>query len=337
MRLGPADSDFVVDEIPLYPPSGEGEHLHLRIRSSNCSTPALAQALAACCGVAVRDIGYAGRKDRHAVTSQDLSVYRGQEAQITALAKHLPPGAEAEVLSLSRHRNKLRPGHLRGNRFRLRLLDVAQPEELTSRLVQCQSAGIPNSYGPQRYGRDGINLRQALACAGGEIGKPRRRDLATYWADAGQAAIFDACIQARFDAGLLQALRVGDVAIKGSGACFVVSAEALADCQERLEQGELGCSGPLPGADLLLAAAGVNEEERAWSASVGIDWQAFARGGPLASRGDRRPAAMELISAPQLQLDGASQGWLHLELGRGSYATSFCQHLGIDINRGARM
>jgi tRNA pseudouridine13 synthase len=114
MRLRAGAANFSVDELPAYEPSGSGEHLYVRVEKRELNTDDVADALARATGRSQREIGYAGRKDRIAIARQWFSVQLGDEA---ALAKLDVPGLE--VLEVSRHRNKLRLGHLRGNRFRL--------------------------------------------------------------------------------------------------------------------------------------------------------------------------------------------------------------------------
>jgi len=105
--------DFEVEEVPAYLPSGEGEHLYLWVEKRMRSTPEVARALAAVLDVPERDVSYAGLKDRRAVTRQWFSVW----------TKAMPPpdlrGDGFHVIQAARHGNKLRTGHLPGNRFRL--------------------------------------------------------------------------------------------------------------------------------------------------------------------------------------------------------------------------
>ena len=113
-------ANFIVDEDPAYEPVGDGEHLYLHLEKEGIATDALADALAKAFGKRPSDIGYAGRKDRHAIARQWFSVHFGDEARLANLPEHLRHGRVA-VLRTGRHRNKIRLGHLAGNRFRLRL------------------------------------------------------------------------------------------------------------------------------------------------------------------------------------------------------------------------
>jgi tRNA pseudouridine13 synthase len=116
------NEDFIVAERPLQLPSGEGEHLWLDIEKSGANTAFMAQQLAQAASVPVRDVGYAGLKDRYAVTRQWFSIYlpKGETPELTLL-QH----PEFKVQGQRRHVKKLGPGDLQGNRFRIVLRDVS--------------------------------------------------------------------------------------------------------------------------------------------------------------------------------------------------------------------
>ncbi|PLX95220.1 MAG: tRNA pseudouridine(13) synthase TruD [Desulfuromonas sp.] len=141
--------DFFVEELPLYLPSGEGEHLYLRLEKRGMSTFELVRQVGAALGVKEREIGYAGLKDARATTRQTLSL-PGVSPE-TAQKLEIPG---VTLLEASRHRNKLRLGHLAGNRFRIRLKQVApQAKEKTKTILEVLSRrGVPNRFGIQRYG-----------------------------------------------------------------------------------------------------------------------------------------------------------------------------------------
>ncbi|MGD2206338.1 MAG: tRNA pseudouridine(13) synthase TruD [Anaerolineae bacterium] len=141
--------DFQVEELPLYPTSGEGEHTFFEIKKVGLSTFEAVRTIAQALGVSPKQIGYAGLKDAQAVACQVLSVHRVPPDTVTSLEL---PGIR--VLWAERHRNKLRIGHLRGNRFTIRIRGVDK-----AALPACQAIldvlvrrGVPNYYGPQRFG-----------------------------------------------------------------------------------------------------------------------------------------------------------------------------------------
>lgn len=165
--------DFRVDELPLYPPCGEGDHLYITVEKRGLTTYDLLRELAKALNCQERDLGYAGLKDARAVTRQTVSVPLRRPADITGLEI---PGVT--ILSAQLHRNKLRPGHLAGNRFRLRIHSPL-PDSLPRAqavLDVLQKTGVPNRFGEQRYGAMGNShhigraiLRQDFVAAMAEI------------------------------------------------------------------------------------------------------------------------------------------------------------------------
>jgi len=168
-RLLPGAAHFVVIEDPAYAPTGEGEHLYVQIEKEGLNTDQVAEALAKACGKRAMDVGYAGRKDRHAVAQQWFSIHFGDEAQLAGLGEHLRGDGRATVLAVSRHRNKLRLGHLAGNRFRLGIAD-ADPALVGAGLDRLVRDGIRHRFGPQRFGVGGATLRLACAWGPGDLG-----------------------------------------------------------------------------------------------------------------------------------------------------------------------
>jgi len=161
------NEDFIVTEMPLQLPSGAGEHIWLDVEKNGANTAFVAQQLAEAAGVKAWDVGYAGLKDRHAITRQWFSIYfpKGEAPDLTAL-QH----PEFKVLSQSRHVKKLRPGDLQGNRFRIMLRDVTgEREAIEANLQAIASQGVPNYFGAQRFGHEGGNVEQGRAMLAREI------------------------------------------------------------------------------------------------------------------------------------------------------------------------
>lgn len=166
LRLLPGSTNFQVIEDPAYLPNGSGEHLYVDIEKEGLTTDQVAEALAKACGKKERDVGYAGRKDRHAITRQWFSVHFGDEAKLATLSERLPHG-RVQVHGVSRHANKLRLGHLAGNRFVLGLGGDATG--LAQRLTKLAHEGIRNRFGAQRFGVHGANLVVAKAWGAGDV------------------------------------------------------------------------------------------------------------------------------------------------------------------------
>ncbi len=145
-------TDFVVEEIPAYEPSGRGDHVYFTIEKSGIASMHAVNDIARALGVHPREIGLAGLKDARAVTRQTLSLEHADPNRISSL--EIP---RIRVVSVSRHTNKLRIGHLRGNRFIIKLRDVSERELPHVRAVLDVLArrGVPNYFGPQRFGSRG--------------------------------------------------------------------------------------------------------------------------------------------------------------------------------------
>src|SRR2546423_9297011 len=152
--------DFFVQELPLYEPSGTGEHVYCEIQKVNVTTFEAVRRVAAALGVLPRDIGYAGMKDAHAVTRQILSILGTTEQAVMNL--RLPNIA---VLWAARHENKLRLGHLSANRFAGKIRNVEPTHVLRLRPIieVLEKRGMPNYFGEQRFGRRGDNDRLGAA------------------------------------------------------------------------------------------------------------------------------------------------------------------------------
>jgi tRNA pseudouridine13 synthase len=249
--------DFQVTEIPLVTPDGEGEHCWLSIRKRNSNTAWVAKQLAEFAGVAPKAVSYAGMKDRHAVTEQWFSVQLPGRADPDW---SLINNESFEVLQASRHSRKLKTGALRGNRFRLRVRGVdASPEQIQKRIQQL-AQGIPNSFGPQRFGHNGDNLVQAERLlarpkvqsetarrSGGRPGAHVSRNKRSIWLSAVRSALFNRVLAARIEAANWNRPLAGD-AFQLEGKSAVFSAEFIdADVEARCGTGDIHPTGPLCG------------------------------------------------------------------------------------------
>jgi tRNA pseudouridine13 synthase len=157
--------DFFVQELPLYEPSGEGEHVYCEIQKVGLTTFDAVNRLARALNVSSRDIGYAGMKDARAVTRQILSIQGTTEEVVKGLSI---PGLS--VLWAARHGNKLRLGHLKGNRFAIKIREVNATDvvKLQPVISEIQKRGMPNYFGEQRFGRRGDNHLLGAALVRGD-------------------------------------------------------------------------------------------------------------------------------------------------------------------------
>ncbi len=183
-RIKVRPEDFVVDEVPLYAASGQGTHVYFQIEKVGIPTMRAVQEIGRALNVRVHEIGYAGLKDADAVTRQMLSVEHVDPARIERLNASLQP--RIKVLSVSRHGNKLRLGHLAGNRFTIKLRDAdpGRVGDVDAALAELVRRGVPNYFGPQRFGFRGDTWRIGLAvmrddyedAVGWMLGKPGPKD-----------------------------------------------------------------------------------------------------------------------------------------------------------------
>ena len=202
------NEDFIVTELPLQLPSGAGEHVWLDVEKNGANTAFVAEQLAAAAGVQTWDVGYAGLKDRYAITRQWFSLYlpKGETPDLTAL-QH----PEFKVLSQSRHVKKLRPGDLQGNRFRIVLRDVAGDREaIEANLKAIAAQGVPNYFGAQRFGHDGGNVEQGRAMLAREIRvrNPKKKGI---YLSAVRSFIFNEVLALRIQQGRWGQTLPGDV------------------------------------------------------------------------------------------------------------------------------
>jgi tRNA pseudouridine13 synthase len=314
-HIGEDPEDFVVDEVPLYAASGQGDHWYVRLRKRGATTIELRGAIAEAAGVSAGDVGYAGMKDKHAVTTQWLSVpvprARPPESWV------LPEGMT--LLEVSRHANKLRIGHLEGNTFRIRLVDVGANagEKLARFFERLEAQGLTNHFGSQRFGSGQQNLDSALfALRRGRLG-PRAGTRGKFLASVIQSEIFNRYAMARTELGRGQLL-VGDV-VRFRDGRVVFTVEDAEREQERLGRGELRLTGPMVGPKMKQSTGEPLRLELEAIASVGLDeagLRALARWAP----GTRRdlllwPAGLAAEPAP----DGSVT--VSFSLPAGAYAS----------------
>ena len=312
-----AAGDFLVEEELGFAPAGAGTHLLLRVRKIDANTAWVAGQLARLAGCRAHDVGYAGLKDRRAIAVQWFSVPRARAAAELAGAR----GEGFEVLEAHAHSRKLPRGALAGNRFTLRLRTApgageALAARLAARLAVIGTRGVPNYFGPQRFGRAGANLRPARDGAGhGRTERGLRLS-------AARSVVFNALLAARVADGSWERLLAGDVAnLDGRGSVFPVESadETLAARCARLEihpTGPLWGRGPPPTGGAVLAL-----ERR-----VGADFPAqCALCESAGMRAERRSLRLRVAAlACEAEPDAAV---LRFRLTRGSFATAVLREL----------
>ena len=311
-RIRTDPEDFRVEELPLYPPSGEGGHTFVRIEKRLVTTEEVASALARAAGVGARDVGYAGRKDRIAVATQWLSV-PGLDPQ-RALNLKLEG---VRVLEAIVHGHKLRTGQLRGNRFEIavRGIDDEAREAARARLAEIGRDGMANVFGSQRFGRAGRNVEMGSRLLRGEIVLKDRRK-ARFAISALQSAVFNDVLDSR-PIGLGE-FEFGDVAvIHASGGQFLV--EDVEREQPRAAAFEISPTGPIFGIRVIEPAGEVALREKAALESRGVCLTDLRPPRGIRLRGARRALRVRPNNARMRDFPGGF--WLEFELPPGSYAT----------------
>ena len=192
-------NDFIVTEVPLYDFSGDGEHLILKIRKKDLSTWDMINILANYLNCGIKEFGYAGLKDKNAMTIQYISIHKRFEKQILSF-----DDSNIKILETSYHNNKIKIGHLKGNKFFIRLKKVFPADEtkLISVLDNIKKFGIPNYFGFQRFGIDGDNYLKGKQILDGTL-KERNRRLKQMYINAYQSYLFNQWLSKRVEMSLL--------------------------------------------------------------------------------------------------------------------------------------
>ncbi len=282
--LRAAPEDFVVDEEPAYAPAGQGDHVFARFEKRGLTTRDAVARISRALAVAERDVGVAGLKDRHAVTTQWISL-PPPIAPEAVLALVLD---DIRVLEAVRHPHKLRTGHVRANRFALRV-----------------RGAVPDAAARGR------------AIVLGER-PPRDKKLARLLVSALQSELFNAWLVARLADGLYARVLTGDVLHKRGGGMF--TCEDAATDQERLDAGELVVTGPMFGDRMRAAAGDAGTREAQILATAGLAADSFASVRALAE-GTRRDATID-VGSPSVTEIATDAIEVCFTLPGGAYATA---------------
>jgi tRNA pseudouridine13 synthase len=335
-RFRSSPEDFFVEEIASFQPSGEGEHLLLTVEKRGMNTVFVAKTLAAWAGIAEMGIGYAGMKDRHAVTRQRFSVHFPKRASPDI---GLLESADLRVLEHSWHNRKLSRGALAGNRFVLVLRDVlGDHASIEARLEAIRTHGIPNYFGEQRFGREGDNVVAARRLfAGNAQGRANvaggrmpgatarvRREQRSIYLSAARSEMFNAVLGRRIGMGNWNIGVEGEVWML-DGTQSVFGPEPFsAELKDRVLSQDIHPTGPMWGAGELRSRDQALEIERTALAPF-ADLQAGLEKADL--RQERRSLRVRVHDLQwQWQAEDVLQ--LGFRLAPGSYATEVLAELG---------
>jgi tRNA pseudouridine13 synthase len=314
-RLRSVPEDFVVEERLGFEPDGAGPHVLLVVEKRGANTGWVAAQLARLAGVAPREVGWAGHKDRNALTRQAYTLPWPAAAPLEPCLAW--SGEGYRVLAATRHGRKLRPGSHRGNRFSLLIRELAgAPAAIEARLAELAARGVPNYFGPQRFGRGGANLARARDWAAGGR-PPRARDERAFALSAARSTLFNAVLAERVRAGTWERLLPGEVAVLEGRRSFFPVDRPDATLAARCAAMDLHPSGPLHGRGATPATG------EAGALEAGVLAREAALCALLESQGleqERRP--LRLPVAPLNWSFGEDLLSLDFELPRGTFATA---------------
>lgn len=318
-RFRVAPEDFFVEELPSFAPSGEGEHLLLTIEKRGLNTAFVAKRLAQWAGIAEMGVGYAGLKDRHAVTRQRFSVHLPKKVSPDVAALD---GDDLKVLEQHWHQRKLPRGALAGNRFVLVLRElVGERPAIEDRLRAILASGVPNYFGEQRFGREAANIEAARRMFAGERVKREQRSILL---SAARSALFNAVLAARVARGDWSSGADGDVwMLDGTHSVFGPT-DLDETLRERVRAQDVHPTGPMWGLGDLRSSGDVRAlEQEATNAFADLRVGLEAAG----LKQERRALRMRV---PGLEWRWLGDDALELsfELAPGSYATEVLAELG---------
>ncbi|MGA9573273.1 MAG: tRNA pseudouridine(13) synthase TruD [Lysobacterales bacterium] len=235
--------DFVVEEIPRVLPEGHGSHLWLWVEKRAANTEWVARELARVAGCAPRDVGYAGLKDRHAITRQWFSV------PATDVSCEMLENAGIEdtrILESRRHTRKLKRGTLDGNRFQLRIRQFKGDEaQVHTRLEKILASGVPNYFGPQRFGNRGQNVEQGFRLLQEKRRLPHHKK--SIYLSAIRSFLFNHVLAERVRRGDWHTIIAGDLAmLDGTQSIFPCEKPGM-DIEDRVRRHDIHPTGPMPG------------------------------------------------------------------------------------------
>lgn len=321
-QLRSSPDHFIVEELPLYDPIGEGQHLYVNLTKEALTTRDVQRQLATLFHLANGEVGFAGMKDKHARTTQTFSLNVGHvdEQFVADVFERIQSTLPVQVHWTKLHRNKLKAGHLLGNRFTIVISDLTMPVD--EALAQAQTVvdcikvrGLPNFYGPQRLGQQGSNVFRGFRLIRGNL-DIRDRWLRDLLKTSVQSYLCNRYLARRVEDGLFDQLLVGDVAKKyDTGGLFEV--EALEAEQPRYERKEISFTAPIYGPKMWIPGGPAGELEAAVLAEHGLTLEQM---GKARLTGTRR---LGRLLFPDLEIRAGERGLeLSFSLSKGAFATT---------------
>ena len=321
-QLRATPEHFVVEELPLYLPLDEGSHLYINFSKVGYTTRQIVELIEKSLRLRRGEIGYAGLKDKYAHTTQTISVplVRATNEEVSETVERIRSEVPIEVHWARLHHNKLKTGHLLGNRFRIIVSSLEQSVETAVATAQTiatdlQQSGVPNYFGPQRFGKEGDNAAQGQALL---LGKHKVRDpwLRRFLISSYQSELCNQYLAQRLNQGLFQRILSGDVAKKyATGGIFDVSEPEID--QLRFDAQEISFTAPIYGFKMRFATAEAGQLEEKILSEAGLsldDWR------KTRIEGSRRLGRLLL---DDLQIESNEAGIaISFSLPKGAFATT---------------
>lgn len=315
-------SDFIVEEIPQYPPCGKGSHLYLTIEKKQMTTFAVAAHLQEIYDVSEFAVGFAGIKDKESIAVQNFSI--DLELKDEVLDPFSIKHPNYRVLSYSWHTNKLKRGHLLGNRFKLIIRNGKpnQLETIQAKLDELEQIGLPNYYDDQRFMEDLNTAFITKVLMKRKINHPFNKKYQIQLSSI-QSAIFNGYLTKRIEEGMYGVLLDGDVVKdQGSGTFFIIDKQAKNE--ERLKKREISITGPIFGNRMLMPASHSYFFENQY---LHFLLNVYPELGFIQTNGTRRDLQSFPIINEIQSLENPGDYYLDFILQKGSYATRLASEL----------
>lgn len=313
-RLKVTPEHFQVEEVLPYAPAGVGEHVFVTLKRTGWNTVDVAQAISRHLGLEISRIGWGGRKDKHAVTTQTFSLQISEKIPLKEIQGQLAE-LPFEIIAAKRHGNKLKIGHVKENRFRIVLSGCGDGAQERAQIIRRRLAatGVPNFFGEQRFGEQGHNMDKGIAL----FSRPfrSRRKSEKFTVSVVQSALFNAWLKHRIAGGDFNRIISGDIAKKtDTGGLFTVS--DVHEANERFATKAIIYTGPIYGYKMMATADAAGAIESELLGGFGLKPEDFKR---FRSPGSRRPALLHLSD---LTVTSDPEGLVFsFTLPAGAYAT----------------
>jgi tRNA pseudouridine13 synthase len=306
---------FQVEEIMPYTACGEGEHVFVTLRRKAWNTADVARMLKEAFSLRATDVGWGGRKDKNAVTTQTFSLHLPLSMRLDEIQRILD-SMPFDIFDIRRHRNKIKTGHVAANRFKIIVTQPAADAWIKAQAIAdvLKQYGAANYYGEQRFGRQMRNLDQAQQLI--RKGRAARGKSDQFMISALQGALFNVWLKQRIESGLFDLVIEGDVVRKtDTGGMFIV--DDTAEAAQRFAARSIVTTGPIYGYKMMAAVGRAGELEARILQSLDLDRHLFKA---LKAPGTRRPAQILL---EDLDISPVTEGLLFcFTLPSGAYATT---------------